>query len=274
MDDDAFDVDAEHEDQPTGDARDVEAAARLLRLFEEKPSTVFYGRQLEVLLEGEFFHWVTNRALRSLQGQVVLERHELAQPGLTTTLAWNRRYRYPRTQVRTVLALINRYVPPEVSRAVGDRGEELVLDGFAAQAGSICLGRNVRSIGHHAWTESDHNIDFVFERDGRRYGVEVKNTLAYLPKSEFDLKIRLAEALGAVPVFACRMLPKSWVLQLRSRGGFALILGFQLYPPLLRDLVDDLPKQFELPVDTPRRLQSGTMARFVNWHEKRSAENV
>lgn len=116
------------------------------------------------------------------------------------------------------------------------------------------------------WTQTNHNLDFVFERDDRRYGVEVKNTLAYLDKTEFDVKVQLAEHLGLTPVFVCRALPKTWVWELRQRGGFSLVLRWQLYPPLLRPLVLALRDRFDLPVDTPRRLEDGTMARFTNWH--------
>ena len=164
------------------------------------------------------------------------------------------------------MELINRYVTPDVGYAVGERGEELVLDGFAGRNRFVCLGRDVNMLDGESWTETNHNLDFVFERDGRRYGVEVKNTLAYPDKGEFDLKVRLAEHLGLIPVFVCRYLPKSWVWELRQRGGFGLLLRWQLYPPLLRSLASDLHERFELPVDTPRRLQDGTMARFTNWH--------
>jgi hypothetical protein len=268
MDDDSsLEVDSDDGGQPADDDRERDAAERLKRLFEENPTTVFYGRQLEVMFESEYFHWITNRALRSLEGEVTLEKHPLVHAS-PTTLAWNSRYRYPRRQVAQVMELINGYVNPEVSRAVGDRGEELVLDGFAAQEGFGCLGRNVNTLDGLAWTETKHNLDFIFARDGRRYGVEVKNTLAYLGKDEFDAKIRLSEHLGLIPVFVCRALPKSWVWELRQRGGFSLIMRWQLYPPLLRELVDRLRERFDLPVDTPRRLERGTMARFVNWHER------
>lgn len=117
------------------------------------------------------------------------------------------------------------------------------------------------------WTETNHNLDFVLERDGRRYGVEVKNTLAYLDKSEFDVKIQMAKYLGLIPVFVCRAIPRTWVWELRQRGGFSLVMRWQLYPPLLRPLVTALRDRFDLPVDTPRRLEDGTMARFTNWHD-------
>lgn len=272
MDDDELsevDVEPNHENQPSDDEVQQEAAERLTQLFKENPTTVYYGRQLEVLLEKDYFHWITNRALRALgEGPVTLESHELEHAS-PTTLAWNRRYRYPRKQVAQVLKLINQYVTPEVSHAVGDRGEDLVLDGFARNQ-FVCLGRGINALEGRSWTRTRHNLDFVFQRDDIRYGVEVKNTLAYPDKREFDTKIELCEHLELIPVFVCRALPKSWIWELRQRGGFSLVLRWQLYPPLLKELTAELRSRFSLPVDVPRRLEDGTMARFTSWHSTRS----
>jgi hypothetical protein len=30
------------------------------------------------------------------------------------------------------------------------------------------------------WDTTKHNLDLIFERDGRAYGIEVKNTLGYV----------------------------------------------------------------------------------------------
>jgi hypothetical protein len=43
------------------DSQQERARARLLAYFEDNPTSVFYSRQLEVLFEREYFHWVTNR---------------------------------------------------------------------------------------------------------------------------------------------------------------------------------------------------------------------
>lgn len=64
------------------------------------------------------------------------------------------------------------------------------------------------------------------------------------------------------------MLPKSWVLDVGRAGGFALILKYQLYPWSQRELALRVREEFELPVDSPRALQDGTMQRFVSWHER------
>jgi len=106
-----------------------------------------------------------------------------------------------------------------------------------------------------------------FLRDGRAYGIEVKNTLGYMDRTDFDTKIRLCRHLGVRPVIAARMLPKTWINDLIIAGGFALIFKYQLYPWAHRELAKTVQKELGLPVDSPRSLSDGTMARFLRWHE-------
>ncbi len=52
-----------------GRARDPlvdRARFRIRELVMARPGRVFYSRQLEVMLEREFFHWITNRAVREM----------------------------------------------------------------------------------------------------------------------------------------------------------------------------------------------------------------
>ena len=55
------------------DSEEARARARLLAHFVDNPESVFYSRQLEVLFEDEYFHWITNRALRALVRSSVSE---------------------------------------------------------------------------------------------------------------------------------------------------------------------------------------------------------
>ena len=129
----------------------------------------------------------------------------------------------------------------------------MILEGFARRE-FVMKGRNTRKYREREWTETDHNLDFVFERDGLAYGVEVKNTLSYMDSEEFSIKMALAEHLGIVPVFAARMLPKSWMNELIDRGGYGMILKYQLYPWGHADLAKRVAKELRLPVDSPRAL--------------------
>jgi len=157
-------------------------------------------------------------------------------------------------------------VPRLRDAALGLQGEALVLEGFA-RSQFVMRNRDTRSHGGRTWTQTDHDLDFVFERDERVYGVEVKNTLRYMDYAEFSTKIEMCRALGIRPVFAVRMLPKSWIHEVIGAGGFALILKHQLYPWAHRDLARRVKTELGLPVDAPRALEGGTMARFLRWHQ-------
>jgi len=145
--------------------------------------------------------------------------------------------------------------------------QAMVLEGFARNQ-FLMSGRHTRAHGGKVWTESNHELDFIFQRDGITYGIEVKNTLGYMDQEEFLLKIKLCRGLGIRPIFVCRMLPKSWIYQLSKAGGFALILKYQLYPWTHHQLAKRVARELGLPVDAPRSLYEPTMARFLKWHMK------
>jgi len=64
------------------------------------------------------------------------------------------------------------------------------------------------------------------------------------------------------------MLPKTWIKQVVDAGGFALIMKWQLYPYTHRDLAKRVKAELGLPVDAPKALEDGTMARFERWHRE------
>ncbi len=263
-----YDFADEPEEERPPDSREVEAKETLRSFFEARREEVFFSRQLEVQHEDEYFHWVTNRALRKLRDEgVVLGESRPLTSGGTINLVWNRGYRFYRRSATRVVKLIEEYADPNIGGAIGLHGEFMVLEGFA-RSQFVMRGRNTRELGGRAWSETGHNLDFVFERDGVAYGVEVKNTLGYMDYEEFKTKIRLCRFLGIRPVFVARMLPKSWMYELISEGGFGLVLKYQLYPWSHRELARRVARELGLPVDAPKVLADGTMHRFMVWHGK------
>ena len=246
----------------------VEVSAReLLRgVFERNPQRVYFSRQLEVQNENRYFHWITNRAIRDLEaeGTILSERRNLISGG-TIKVLWHRSYRYYKRGAGKLVDLVTEYSASNIGAALGLQGEALVLEAFA---GIQCVmkGRDSKEYDGRVWIESDHDVDFIFELDGRGYGVEVKNTLGYMDRIEFETKIRLCQVLGIRPVFAARMLPRSWIHDLIEAGGFALIFKYQLYPWAHRELAKKVREELGLPVDAPRRLADGTIGRFLRWH--------
>lgn len=250
-------------------ASDEAAVVALERYFDENRERVFFSRQLEVTHEGQWFHWVTSRALRRLieLGRIEHERRDLKTGG-TIHLIWHRSYRYYKREASRSVELVEEYADPNIGAALGLHGEAMTLEGFASRQ-FVMHGREANSFAGRAWTDTKHDLDFIFERDDLAYGVEVKNTLGYMRQDEMQTKIALCHHLGITPVFVARMLPKSWINEIIREGGFALILKYQLYPWAHRDLARRVRETFGLPVDAPRRLEDGTMQRFVRWHERR-----
>lgn len=166
-----------------------------------------------------------------------------------------------------LVSLVEEYSDPNIGGHLGLHGEAMVLEGFA-RTQFLMIGRNANEYLDMQWEETKHNLDFIFTRDGQAYGLEVKNTLGYMNREEFLIKINLSKRLGLRPVFVCRMLPRSWIFELLQLGGFALILKYQLYPWTHQELAKRVKQQLNLPVDAPRFLYEGTMDRFLNWHRK------
>jgi hypothetical protein len=221
-----------------------------------------------VRYEDRWYHWVTNRALRDLieQGAVRSEVRPLKTGG-SAHVMWHRRHRYSRRDAKALITLIEEYADPNIGGAIGLHGELMVLEGFARRA-YVMRGRNTRSFRGKDWTYTEHELDFIFERESVAYGIEVKNTLGYMDHEELLIKISMCKELGLRPVFAARMLPKSWIKEIVDAKGFALIMKYQLYPITHKDLARRVAKELGLPVDAPKALQDGTMDRFERWHDK------
>lgn len=262
----------EEEGRPPDPALD-RAVEELRAFFDARRERVFYSRQVEVLHERTYFHWITNRAVKVLQdlGLVVSERRPLRTGG-SIQLLWYRGFRYYRRSAKQLVRLVEEYSDPNIGAALGLQGEALVLEGFAREQ-FVLHGRNTRTYQDRTGSASQHDLDFIFVRDGRAYGVEVKNTLGYMDHHELAAKIQLCSDLGMAPVFVARMLPKTWVREVVSAGGFALLLGYQLYPWAHKSMAERLRRELELPVDAPRALAEGTMRRFVSWHERELRNN-
>jgi hypothetical protein len=254
------------------DSAEARARARLLAFFFDNPSKVFFSRQLEVLFEREFFHWITNRALRRLieQGLVATEARPMTT-GSEVKLVWNKKFRFYKRAAEATFDLVNRYSTAATDGTLGMQGEHLVLAAFARRQ-YLLIGEETSAHRDVKWTETGHDLDFIFEKNGIGYGVEVKNMLGYMEVKEFVLKTKMALHLGLRPVFAVRAMPETWISALAKVGGFALVMGYQFYPWTHKDLATEIRKQLSLPVDSPRRVEAGTMDRFERYFENPKVE--
>ena len=250
----------------------VELAARedVVEFIEANREKVFSSRQMEVHFERRYFHWITHRVLNDLLGGGHIGgESRVMKGGVPLNVFWHKGNRYTRRAVKDLIDVIEGYSEPNFTAALGNTGELLVSDGFG-RFRFVQMGRNTNEFEGRRWEESEHDVDFIFERDGRAYGIEVKNTLPYINDREMKLKIRLCKHLGLTPVFVVRAMPAIWIGEVSRAGGFTLVLGYQLYPLGHKEFAREVREKTGLPVDAPRALYDGTMQRFVTWHEKRA----
>ena len=208
----------EAEERPP-DLREAAAREEIIAFFEENRDGVFSSRQVEVHFEARFFHWITHRVLNDLKagGQLGGEATSL-EGGVPLNVFWHKSNRYTRRKLRTLVDVIQRYSDPTFTAALGNTGELLVSDGFG-RFEFVQRGRNTREFEGRRWEESEHDLDFIFARDERVYGVEVKNTLPYINDREMRLKVRLCAHLGITPLFVVRAMPAIWIGEINRGVG-------------------------------------------------------
>jgi hypothetical protein len=242
------------------------AKADALSWFKQHPTEVFYGRQIEVILEKRYFHWVTHKPLRELTNEGAISSEvRKTQNGNPIRFYWWRGNRYPKRAVAKLLKEVEEHSRPDITRAIGGHAESVF--GFAAsRAGFNVIGPNVKSYRGKEWTISEHDFDWIFERDGIGWAVEIKNSWAYIDKTEMETKVWIAQYLGIRPLFIMRWAPKHYI-QIIRRDGFALLYQDQYFPFGHTEAVERL-KGLGLPVLATREVQPGVFERFVRWHEQ------
>src|SRR5688572_15154493 len=153
----------EDDEKRPADPKEDEAAAHLENFFKLNKAAVYFSRQLEVIHEDRWFHWITNRALGRLsrQGLIRSEERALANGG-KIILLWNRMHRYYKRDAGRLVGLVEEYANPNIGSAIGLNAELLVLEGFA-KSEFVTRGRNTKVFKGKEWIASGHDLDFIFE---------------------------------------------------------------------------------------------------------------
>jgi hypothetical protein len=264
----------EGEEEEGADPYEEDTRAALIGHFEGHRREVFYLKQLEVIYErikrlagGAPFHWVTRRALYKLvkDGEIVGSERIESKGGIEVRLFFHKSHRYWRRQAAKLLKIIDEMADPEVARGCGNHAEMLFLVALASR-GFQPYGRDLREYRDRVWEETEHELDFILEKDGIAWGCEVKNTWDYIPEDELSIKLRICRYLGVRPLFIMRESPKSYNYEIYQAGGFALIFEDHLYPFGMAGLAEKIRKELRMPAHSPRAIPSGHIDRFVNWY--------
>jgi hypothetical protein len=257
----------ENDDDGAPDWATEEAKDVILAFLEEQKDEVFYHRQLTVHFEDRFFHWVTGNALRALveEGRIGLHVQSAETFPMEMKFFFAKRNRYFRRRATEIRKLVERFSAPAFAHAIGHQGETLV-DAAMPIEGFVPVGRETQRNGDLVWTSTGHDLDRIFERDGVRYGTEIKNTLDYIDREQLIVKLAMCEHLHLRPLFVVRFAPKTYVERVRQAGGFTLVLKYQLYPFGQEAFAREVRERLGLPVDCPRALYAATVQRLLRWH--------
>jgi hypothetical protein len=260
-----------HENQREEQGRDSkvdEAREALIQFFEQHPREVFYERQLEVIFEKHFFHWITGKALHELRQEEKLSSAFMTLSGdVGIRLYRTPSHRFWKRQAKEIIGLVRSFSEEHFTRALGQHAE-LMFDAALPIEGFMPRGRKVKRYRDIEWTLTGHDLDRVIERDGVAYGVEIKNTLPYIPRKELQIKIFMCQAFGIKPLFIVRMAPQSYIEEVRQAGGFTLVFRYQLYPHGFSQFAQQVRDRLAIPVDSPLTIAEGTIRRLLNWHLK------
>ena len=263
-----FDFDEPSEVEIAHDPKVDEAKKSLLRFFEQHPQEIFYEHQLEILFEKTYFHWIVGKALRELAEEGKVETEIMSLSGQVNIRFYRRRsHRNWRRQAERIMGLVRAFSTEDFARGLGRHGEQM-YDAALPSAGFVPKGRNVRCLGARLWTQTDHDLDRIFERDGVVYGTEIKNRLSYMDLDEIKTKMKMCAELGIVPLFIVRMIPKSYFNYVFENGGITLITGYQLYPHGQHRFAEEVKAVLGLPVDCPPAIYEGTLQRLLKAHNR------
>ena len=243
-----------------------QAKEALEEFFRTNNEDVFYMQQLEVFLEKQFFHWITAKAINELIREGRLKAEEQPLLGATRVkFVSSKRHRYNKLQMREKLRVVREYSNPQIASGCGRQAEVLFFNALTAR-GFVSHGQDTNEFGGIRWMTTDHDLDFIVERDGTTYGAEVKNKFSYIDEEELDIKLAMCLHLGTKPLFIMRAAPKSYIHRIGRAGGYAMIFVAQIYPFGQQELVRRITGTLSLPADCPKAIPEGIIERFIKWH--------
>lgn len=272
MSDDWDIQDWENEDR-FGEDRYLENAKFVLEeFFSKNLGDIFYQFQLQIRFEKDFYHWITYKALNDLLARGIIKKRQVFRAKKqfivffysTDTSLTNTEIK---KRIRRKIELINRSSIDQVNDAVGDHGE-LVTELFFLRRGYECVGRNTNSYQGTIWTKSNEDFDFIFEGEGVKLAVEVKNRFPYLNQKVYLPKIEIAKYLGLTPLFVVRKVPKNYFYDIYQRGGFVLEMWTKIFPRGYEALVKELYNEFKLPVSCRNDIPKGVQRNYQRLYDK------
>lgn len=230
--------------------------------------SVFYKKQIQVIFEERYPHDMTGKAVNQLiDSGFFKDEHRDFGKNMHAIFVWQRRMRYVAIPIKEQTRIMERFFDDELNEGVGKYAEILVGHMFKSHQFKI-VGRHTNTFGGKKWDESNKNLDFIIEKDGISYGVEVKNTFDYMPPDEFEEKVEMCRFLGLLPLFPLRCPSSQQFDTMKQIDGLALKFKTRIFPPGNRTLVADIWNHFRLPVHSWDEMLPTVQRVFQAYHRR------
>lgn len=231
------------------------------------PDSPYHRKQIEVLFESKYQHWVTDRAVTSLVEEGFLRERPYQLPDFELSFVYRYNLRRIAMAIRKRVGITRRYSDISVSRATGGQAEFWALHLFKSNSFSIA-DRNTREYQGIVWTKTGHDLDFIIEKDGIAYGVEVKNKFPYVDDDLYDTKLDICMHLRLKPLFFFRMASYLQIKKAKKQGGRVIVFKSKIFPPGNEQLVNEIWNKMRLPVSIWRDVPQPITRSLITYHEK------
>ncbi len=257
------------------DSKTQTAKLCVMPLFEDKIGRAkrkpYYLTQIQTIYEDNLSDDVVYQALTQLEEEGKLRRRKARTQTQTVCFYYNSKLdksdsnHLLNTHIKSTCKLIDKYSNHKMCTLYGEHLEQLVQSELKIQGFKI-KGEHTKEYQNKKWTKTENTLDIIARHCSGKLtiGVEVKNTLSVLDKSEVEKKLEICNFLGITPVFATRWL-KPYEQLVNQRKGFSWTFKEQLYPLNYEALSIKISERLQLPVRARDDLPKESVQNFHNW---------
>ncbi len=232
--------------------------------------SLFHMKQIEVIFEDLYPHDVTGKAIKELVTDGFSKEKQRAfgkKNNIPMIFVFRKGRRYTSSEIKERIRLVEEYSDDELNRGCGRYAESLFNHMFE-KSGFKIIRRNTNTYQGRRWKRSKKNLDFIIERDGCVYGLEVKNTFDYMPQGEFEEKLDMCQYFGILPIFPVRFASPQQYEMMKEVSGLALVFKTRIFPPGNQKLVTEIWNNFRLPVNIWDNISKPVESIFLSYHRE------
>lgn len=237
--------------------------------------TPMHTSAIQRKLENEYTTWKVVETLKKME-----EGNILRSMKIKSRYAGETRFYFPRKivtnyddeqrmikKIKNIIIHIERYSKPMIAGVLGKHLHALVRYELRAQ-GFIIISEETNEYEKRKWKDTKQDIDIIAKHVKKQLvvGVEIKNELDLMDKTEIDAKIKICKRLGIIPVFACRWL-EPYRQEIKNNDGFAWQFKTQLYPLGFERHVKHMKQKFDYPVKIATEIPKKAIKEFEKWLE-------